>query len=288
MTSSARALRGLTPERRPSAATALPGTAASRVRQVPGFRDGSGNETLALSRTFGLTPEGCPRRPGPLRKARAGYDRRRCASRSFCSTSTGLSSTPAGSSSPRCGTRRAPCSGASTPTRSCSRRSAARGSRRRWQVLAEDRVDELVRVYREHNEPLHDTLEFCAGMEDVLDDAEGAGLPARPGHREAARRPSSSRSPGCRWPACSRWSSAATRPSGTSRAPSRSSSASSGSGVGPDDAAYVGDSPVRHAGRTRRRDGRDRRHAGGGSTAATRSRDADVVVDTAEELLAVL
>ena len=31
-----------------------------------------------------------------------------------------------------------------------------------------DRVDELVRVYREHNTPLHDTLECCLGMEDVL------------------------------------------------------------------------------------------------------------------------
>ena len=30
------------------------------------------------------------------------------------------------------------------------------------------RVDELVRVYREHNEPLHDTLECCLGIEDVL------------------------------------------------------------------------------------------------------------------------
>jgi pyrophosphatase PpaX len=30
------------------------------------------------------------------------------------------------------------------------------------------RVDELVRVYRAHNEPLHETLECCAGMEDVL------------------------------------------------------------------------------------------------------------------------
>jgi pyrophosphatase PpaX len=30
------------------------------------------------------------------------------------------------------------------------------------------RVDELVRVYRAHNEPLHDTLECCAGMEGVL------------------------------------------------------------------------------------------------------------------------
>lgn len=31
-----------------------------------------------------------------------------------------------------------------------------------------DRVEELVRVYRAHNEPLHDTLEACEGMEDVL------------------------------------------------------------------------------------------------------------------------
>jgi pyrophosphatase PpaX len=31
-----------------------------------------------------------------------------------------------------------------------------------------DRVDELVQVYRAHNEPLHDTLEACEGMEDVL------------------------------------------------------------------------------------------------------------------------
>jgi pyrophosphatase PpaX len=38
------------------------------------------------------------------------------------------------------------------------------------QMVALDprRVDELVRVYRAHNEPLHDTLECCSGMEDVL------------------------------------------------------------------------------------------------------------------------
>jgi pyrophosphatase PpaX len=35
-------------------------------------------------------------------------------------------------------------------------------------VLAPDRVDELVRVYRAHNEPLHDELEACDGMDDVL------------------------------------------------------------------------------------------------------------------------
>jgi pyrophosphatase PpaX len=35
-------------------------------------------------------------------------------------------------------------------------------------VFGPDQVDELVRVYRAHNEPLHDTLEAFDGMEDVL------------------------------------------------------------------------------------------------------------------------
>jgi pyrophosphatase PpaX len=35
-------------------------------------------------------------------------------------------------------------------------------------ALDEARVDELVRVYREHNEPLHDTLEPCPGIEGAL------------------------------------------------------------------------------------------------------------------------
>jgi pyrophosphatase PpaX len=35
-------------------------------------------------------------------------------------------------------------------------------------VFAPDQVDELVRVYRAHNEPLHDELAACVGMEDVL------------------------------------------------------------------------------------------------------------------------
>jgi len=35
-------------------------------------------------------------------------------------------------------------------------------------VFAPDHVDELVRVYRAHNEPLHDELDACIGMEDVL------------------------------------------------------------------------------------------------------------------------
>jgi pyrophosphatase PpaX len=35
-------------------------------------------------------------------------------------------------------------------------------------ALAPDRVEELITVYRAHNEPLHDELACCAGMEDVL------------------------------------------------------------------------------------------------------------------------
>ena len=36
-------------------------------------------------------------------------------------------------------------------------------------ALDPDRAEELVAVYREHNEPLHDTLTCCQGMDDVLE-----------------------------------------------------------------------------------------------------------------------
>jgi pyrophosphatase PpaX len=42
------------------------------------------------------------------------------------------------------------------------------GLEAQFAVFAPDRVDELVRVYRAHNEPLHDELVACEGMEDVL------------------------------------------------------------------------------------------------------------------------
>jgi len=42
------------------------------------------------------------------------------------------------------------------------------GLEAQMEALDPERVDELVRVYREHNEPLHDTLSCCLGMEDVL------------------------------------------------------------------------------------------------------------------------
>jgi len=35
-------------------------------------------------------------------------------------------------------------------------------------ALAPDRVDELVRVYRAHNEPLHEELAWCPGIDDLL------------------------------------------------------------------------------------------------------------------------
>jgi pyrophosphatase PpaX len=42
------------------------------------------------------------------------------------------------------------------------------GLEAQMRAFAPDRVEELVRVYREHNEPLHAELECCAGMDDVL------------------------------------------------------------------------------------------------------------------------
>ncbi|HEX7525849.1 MAG TPA: HAD-IA family hydrolase [Gaiellaceae bacterium] len=42
-------------------------------------------------------------------------------------------------------------------------------------ALDPERVDELVRVYRAHNEPLHDTLEYCTGMDAVLAELKERG-----------------------------------------------------------------------------------------------------------------
>ena len=42
-------------------------------------------------------------------------------------------------------------------------------------ALDPDRVDELVRVYREHNEPLHETIGLCAGMDVVLEELKERG-----------------------------------------------------------------------------------------------------------------
>jgi pyrophosphatase PpaX len=42
------------------------------------------------------------------------------------------------------------------------------GLEAQMRALAPDRVEELVTVYRAHNEPLHDELACCAGIDDVL------------------------------------------------------------------------------------------------------------------------
>ena len=42
------------------------------------------------------------------------------------------------------------------------------GLEAQMQALSPDRGDELVTVYRAHNEPLHDELICCAGMDEVL------------------------------------------------------------------------------------------------------------------------
>jgi pyrophosphatase PpaX len=49
------------------------------------------------------------------------------------------------------------------------------GLEAQMRALAPDRVDELVNVYRAHNEPLHDELVCCTGIEDVLVRLKGEG-----------------------------------------------------------------------------------------------------------------
>ena len=49
------------------------------------------------------------------------------------------------------------------------------GLEAQMQAIDPERVDELVRVYRAHNEPLHQTIAVCAGMDTVLDELRDRG-----------------------------------------------------------------------------------------------------------------
>jgi pyrophosphatase PpaX len=49
------------------------------------------------------------------------------------------------------------------------------GLEAQMRALSPDRADELVDVYRAHNEPLHDELVCCAGMDEVLVDLKEEG-----------------------------------------------------------------------------------------------------------------
>jgi pyrophosphatase PpaX len=42
------------------------------------------------------------------------------------------------------------------------------GLEHQMRALGPEHVEELIRAYREHNEPLHDELRVCVGMDDVL------------------------------------------------------------------------------------------------------------------------
>jgi pyrophosphatase PpaX len=152
--------------------------------------------------------------------------------------------------------------------------------------LDPNRVDELVRVYRAHNEPLHDTLECCDGMDAVLATLKDQGR--RLGIVTAKRRLTADLA-FARLP-IEHFFDVVVGGDETERHkpdPAPLLLALERLGAKAEDAAYVGDSPfdmqaARAAGL----------HAVGVSWGRIHARDAladaDVIVDRAEELLDVL
>ena len=153
-------------------------------------------------------------------------------------------------------------------------------------AFAPARTAELVRVYREHNEPLHDTLLGFAGVEATLEQ-----LRAR-GHRlgiVTAKRRSTVDLAFARLPLAHLFEVVVGGDETERHKPDPEplQLALTRLGAIPDDAAYVGDSPY---------DMLAARAAGlyavgvawGGIHDRSALGDADVVVDTAEELLHVL
>jgi pyrophosphatase PpaX len=149
-----------------------------------------------------------------------------------------------------------------------------------------EHVEELIRVYREHNEPLHDELRVCVGMDDVLVALKEQGR--RLGIVSAKRR----RTVELAFANVAVGHLFDVVVGGDEHAKQKPEPdllllALERLGAEPADGAYVGDSPfdmqaARSAGM----------HAVGVSWGGIHGRDAladaDVVVDRAEELLAVL
>jgi pyrophosphatase PpaX len=148
------------------------------------------------------------------------------------------------------------------------------------------RVDELVRVYRAHNEPLHETLECCTGMEDVL-----ATLKER-GHRlgiVTAKRRLTVDLAFARVPIEHLFETVVGGDETDAQKPDPAPLllALDRLGARPEDAAYVGDSPF---------DMQSAKAAGlyavgvswGRIHPSARLEDADVIIDRAEELLEVV
>ena len=155
-------------------------------------------------------------------------------------------------------------------------------------AFAPDRVDELVRVYRMHNEPLHDEIEACVGMEDVLVrlKAEGRRLGVVTAKRRATVELAFARVP------VGHLFDAVVGGDETERHkpdPEPLLLAAERMGADPGETAYVGDSPF---------DVRAAKAAGMHAVAVTWGRihdrerleaeEPDAIVDGAEELLAVL
>ena len=160
------------------------------------------------------------------------------------------------------------------------------GLEAQFRALDEDRVDELVSVYRAHNEPLHDTLEACAGMEDLLATLKHQGR--RLGVVTAKRRTTVELA-FARIPLAHNFDTLVGGDETLHHKPHPEPLllALDRLAASPDEAAYVGDSPY---------DMQAARAAGMYAIGVTWGRihdrdalsDADVIVDTAEELLAEL
>jgi pyrophosphatase PpaX len=145
------------------------------------------------------------------------------------------------------------------------------------------RVDELVRVYRAHNEPLHDTIAVCEGMDVVLDELHHRG------HRlgvVTAKRRATVELAFARVPVEHLFETVVGGDETTEHKPHPAPLllALSRIGASPDEAAYVGDSPF---------DMQAAKAAGlyaigvswGRIHAADKLTDADVVIHHADELL---
>lgn len=160
------------------------------------------------------------------------------------------------------------------------------GLEAQFRALDEDRVDELVSVYRAHNEPLHDTLEACVGMEDLLATLKHQGR--RLGVVTAKRRGTVELA-FARIPLAHNFDTLVGGDETLHHKPHPAPLllALDRLAASPDEAAYVGDSPY---------DMQAARAAGMYAIGVTWGRihdrdaltDADVIVDTAEELLAQL
>ncbi len=160
------------------------------------------------------------------------------------------------------------------------------GLEAQMEAFAPEQVEELVRVYRAHNEPLHDSLEAFLGIEDVLTKLKEQG---RALGLVTAKRRSTVDLAFARLP-IAHFFDAVVGGDETERHKPHPEPLLLGLerlGASADEAAYVGDSPY---------DMQAARAGGlyavgvtwGGIHDRAALSDADVVVDTAQELLGVL